>query len=293
MSGAAFGLQHVYGVSDVSVEFVAEVVGEALGDAARNPEGFAPFTAVLNLDGSQRRSRYELGDDPAGTLELARAELGHTAESARCVALVWDGYVTTLGGEKVAVYVEVYELGRPYGHVIAQRYRRGRRGVSTTGLAAQDLTLRYPIVPLTAELMRRHLGEWTEQCRADLRDFVFDFHPGLPHADLVAFDDNPHACVPILEQWLSDLPFGELDTDDATAALAPLARYLAEVLIREYHGRWDVIADGEDFTHVVVVDGNDGLSHQLDPFALVREYADAPLPPLSAILRHALDLVHR
>jgi hypothetical protein len=285
MGLVGLGLEYV---SDVCVEFVAEVVREALADAARDPDGFAPFTAVLNMDGTQRRSRYELGDDPEATLELARAELGGLDESARCVAVVWNGYARHVRGEREAVYVEVYELGRPCGHVVSQSYHRDRLGVSPYGQMSGELARTDPIVPPTVELARRHLGEWTDRCRADLRELVDQLW-----GDVRAFDEDPRTCAPLLEEWLSDLPFGDIDTEDATALLAPVARYLAEVLIRVHRGRWDVTFDGEDFTHIVVVDGNDGLGHQLDPFALVRECADAPLPPVSAILRHALDLVHR
>jgi hypothetical protein len=56
-------------VSETCVDFVAEVVSRVLADAAREPDGFAPFTAVLYMDGNQRRSRHDVGDDPEATLE--------------------------------------------------------------------------------------------------------------------------------------------------------------------------------------------------------------------------------
>jgi len=276
-------------LSDPCLDFVAELAQEALADAEREPDGFSPFTAVLYLDGTQRRRRYEVRDDPEGVLELAHSELGDTGESARCVAVVWDGYIVRMSGRTDdAVHVEAYELGRPGGHILAMAYIRDRRGISVSTEAWHERFETEPIVPLTVESMRRHLDEWTDRCRADLRELVDQLYGDAP-----AFDDDPHACVPVLEEWLSDLPFGELDTEDAVALLAPVARYVAEVLIRVHWGRWDVTSDGENLTHVVVVGGDDGQSHQLDPFALVREYADAPLPPLSTILREALDRVHR
>lgn len=274
--------------SEACVDFVAELVEEALTDADGEPDGFAPFTAVLYVDGTQQRRRYELGDDPEATIESARADLVDVGESAHCVAVVWDGYVSLASGDSEAVFVEAHELGRPRGHLFVQPYQRGRRGVSTNGQRADESGHEPdPIVPLTVELMRRHLDEWADGCRVDLRELVLDLD-----GDVLAFDDDPRTFEPQLEDWLSDLPFGDLDTDDAVVLLAPVARYVAEVLIQVYDGRWDVTADGADLTHVVVVDGDDGQTYHLDPFALVREYADAPLPPLSAILQRALDRVH-
>lgn len=291
-------------VSEVCDDFVTALVQDALAGAEHDPDGFAPFGAVLNMDGTQWRIPDPASHDLETALDLARFELARVSESARCVALVWGGdiqlhadreavYAHLYGG----VYVEVYELGRSVGHIVAMGYRRSRRGVSATGQTAEN-TLTSPIVPLTIELVRRHLGEWAEDCREDLRLFVQQLDADIRgfdrlDDDMRAFDVDSRACGPLFDEWLSTFPFGELDRDDAIALLAPAAQYVAEVLISVHGGRWDVVVDGEQFSHVVVVDGDDGRIHQVDPYAVVAEYADAPLPPLSAFLQHAEDLVHR
>jgi hypothetical protein len=283
----------VEGASDECDDFVTGLVQEALIDAEDHPDGFAPFAAVLYVDGTDRRNDYQAGNDPDAGMRLARSELSQVDDWARCVAVVWNGYADTLDGDREAVYAEVYELGRPEGHVVAMGYRRDQWGVLPTGQIATVKELSEPVVPLTGELMRRHLDEWAADSREDLRLFVEQLYADIHgfydqrEADMRAFDDDPRTCAPLLEDWLSEFPFGELDREGAVALLVPVARYIAEVFIRLHAARWDVTVDGGNFSHVIVVDGNDGRLHQIDPYAFVAEYGNAPLPPLSTILQRA------
>jgi hypothetical protein len=288
----------VDGISEDCDEFVTGLMTEALADADLHPDGFVPFGAVLTVDGQQWRIRREAGKDPQTTLDEVRSELSRVGDSARCVAVVWDTAVRLLNGDHDAVYMEVYELGRPVGHLAAMGYHRGPQGVSPTGQMTAEHTLTEPIVAPSAPLVRRHLDEWADECRADFRLFVQQLNADIRGFDQLddnmrAFDNDPRSCGPLIDQWLSSFPFGELDTDDAVALLKPVAQYLTEVLVQMYGGRWDVGSDDQPFSHVIVIDGDDGLTHQVDPYAVVAEYADAPLPPVSAMLKRAVEFVHR
>jgi hypothetical protein len=288
----------IEGVSTECDDFVTALVEDAVADAHAEPDGFAPFGAVLDMYGEEWRIRDPDNEDPEKARAVIRTELSRESDTARCVAVVWDGIEDVNGHQFEVIYVEVYELGRPYGHIVALRYRRGPVGATAIGQTAQD-TLTEPIIALTADLMRRHLDEWTESEREELRQFVeqqqadaYGFWDEREDA-MHAFEEDPTTFGSLLEQYLSTFPFGELDTEDAVAVLEPLARYVSEVLIRLNGGRWDVAEKDGELSLVIVVDGDDGQNHEIDPYALVAEYADAPLPPLSTIVRQALDLVHR
>jgi len=288
----------VEGVTDVCDDFVTGLVQEALIDAEDHPEGFAPFGAVLYMDGTDLVNDYQAGD-PDGALRLARSELSQVGDWARCVAMVWNGAAHTFDGDGEAVYAEVYELGRPQGRIVAMGYRRDQWGILPTGQIASVEEATDPIVALRVDLVRRHLDEWAADNREDLRLFVEQLNADVQgfydqrEAYMRAFDDDPRTSQPLLEDWLSGFSYGRLDREDAVALLAPVARYVAEVLIRLHAARWDVTVDDAGVCHVLVVDGDDGRLHQIDPYAFVAEYGNAPLPPLSTILQRATDLVHR
>lgn len=285
---------NVEGVGEACEDFVTELVQEALIFAEDNPDGFAPFGVVLLMDGTQWDVPDPILDDPDAALEAILTQLSQSTESARCVAAVWDGPTPQHDGKLGAVFVEVQELGRPYSRMVAMGYQRNSHGVSATGQLS-DSAATAPMVPLTVDLVRRHLDEWAEDNYAELRQLVWELHAdtyGYDRIDeaMLAFDHDPRPAWPLLNRLLSGYRFGELDRDDAIALLQPVAQWIAEILIRIHGARWDVVADGERFAHVVVLDGG---TRRLDPYAFVAEYAQAPLPPVADIARRAEEEIQR
>lgn len=271
---------NVEGVSEACEDFATELVEQALVFAEENPDGFAPFGAVLLMDGTQLDVPDPLLHDPDAALDAILAELSKPTESARCVAAVWEGTPPDDDVQRGTVFVEVYELGRPYSRVVAMGYRRTADGVSATG-QRQDTAETAPMVPLTADLVRRHLDEWAEEEYRQLRQIVWDLHVDTYGYDdryddvMDPFDRDPRRAGPLLDQMLADYQFGELDHDDAVVLLHPIAQWIGEILIRVHGAKWDVAPDGDTFTHVVVFDG--GTRH-FDPYAFIARYADEPLP---------------
>jgi len=192
------------------------------------------------------------------------------------------------------VLVEVYELGRPYSRVVAMGYRRKSHGVRATGQLS-DTAETAPMVPMTVDLVRRHLHEWAQDAYAQLRQLVWELHADTygydgVHQAMRAFDSDPRPAWPLLDRLVSDYRFGELDHDDAIALLQPVAQWIAEILIRIHGARWDVVADGQRFAHVVVLDGG---ARQLDPYAFVAQYSQAQLPSVADIARRAQEHIQR
>ncbi|GLY67554.1 hypothetical protein [Amycolatopsis taiwanensis] len=123
-----------------SGDFTYELVDLALEQAAAYDAGFLPFAAILGKDGS--RDIWRLVDDEnsptvEGCAALARQRLRELDGSAHCAALVWDGYITFEGEEQTeAVFVESFELGRPAGVLVVQRYGRYDGGFDRIGIPA-------------------------------------------------------------------------------------------------------------------------------------------------------------
>jgi hypothetical protein len=279
---------NVEGISEACEDFVTELVQEALIFAEDNPDGFAPFGVVLLMDGGQWDIPDPILNDPDAALEAILTELSQSTESARCVAAVWDGPTPQGDSKSGAVFVEVHELGRPYSRMVAMGYQRTSHGVRATGRLS-DSEQTPPMVPLTVDLVRRHLTEWAEADYAALRRLVWELHADTYGYDRIdeamnAFDRDPRPAWPLLDQLLSGYQFGELDRDDAIALLEPAAQWIAEILIRVHGARWEVVADGDRFAHIVVLDGG---TRRLDPYAFVAEYASAPLPSVADMARGA------
>lgn len=115
-----------------SGDFVFEAIDVALEHAGESGHGFLPFVTVLGRDGSKEISQL-VDDEDHPTIEggvaLGRQRLREVDESAHCVTLCWDGYLTLEGSRTDAVFVEGYELGRPAGVLLAQRYERHNGGL--------------------------------------------------------------------------------------------------------------------------------------------------------------------
>ncbi|NIJ12142.1 hypothetical protein FHU38_002486 [Saccharomonospora amisosensis] len=115
-----------------SGDFVFETIDLALEHAAESEHGFLPFATVLARDGSKELARL-VDDEDNPTIEggvmLGRQRLREVNGSAHCVTLCWDGYLTLEGRRTDAVFVEGYELGRPVGVLLAQRYERHSGGL--------------------------------------------------------------------------------------------------------------------------------------------------------------------
>jgi hypothetical protein len=118
-------------------ELALDAVDHALQNAMTTPDGFIPFAFTLAADGSRVMTRFvdDDGTDPTvvGGVALARQQLRSADASVRCVALAWDGYLTYGSSRTEAVFVEGYEVGRPAGVLIAQRYERRGGGLTRIG----------------------------------------------------------------------------------------------------------------------------------------------------------------
>ncbi|MEU3273733.1 hypothetical protein ABZ639_23090 [Saccharomonospora sp. NPDC006951] len=100
-------------------------------------DGFVPLATILGEDGSRNILKL-VGDENASwsqedAIALGRGKLRELDEDAHCVTLVYDGYFTGDGERTEAVFVEAYELGRPAGVHMCQRYERSGDGVRLVG----------------------------------------------------------------------------------------------------------------------------------------------------------------
>jgi hypothetical protein len=118
-------------------EFTLDAIDHAMQNAVTAPAGFIPFALTMAVDGSLSMMRFVDDDGTNPTVEggvaLGRQALRSVDVSTRCVALAWDGYLTYGEGRTEAVFVEGYELGRPAGVLLAQRYERRNGGLSRIG----------------------------------------------------------------------------------------------------------------------------------------------------------------
>ncbi len=118
-------------------ELAFDEIDQAMEDAAPAPAGFIPFALVQSDDGSRTMLRFidDDGTSPtvAGGVAVGRQALQSVDESTQCVALAWDGYLTYGEDRTEAVFVEGYELGRPAGVLLAQRYERRAGSLSRIG----------------------------------------------------------------------------------------------------------------------------------------------------------------
>jgi hypothetical protein len=124
-------------MSPESSEFTFTAIGIAMGNADSAASGFIPFGLILANDGSRELWRFVDDDGTNPTIEggvaLGRQRFREFDGSARCVALVWDGYAELYGERTEAVYVEAYELGQPAGVLMIQRYDRQDGRLSLIG----------------------------------------------------------------------------------------------------------------------------------------------------------------
>ncbi|GAA4616873.1 hypothetical protein [Saccharopolyspora hordei] len=110
-----------------STAFVFETVDLGV-EHAELESGFVPFATLLGPDGGRQVWKLVGDEDGEWTQEqcvaLGRERLRDLDEDAHCVTLVYDGWFTGDGGRTEAVFVEAYELGRPAGVHLCQRYER-------------------------------------------------------------------------------------------------------------------------------------------------------------------------
>jgi len=106
-----------------------------LENAGIAADGFVPFAMVAHDDGQRKLLRF-VADGHDEAVVQARNKLSTVDDDVHCVALTWDGYLTVEGKRSAAVFVEAFELGRPAGVLIAQRYKRKRKRIEQVGNAA-------------------------------------------------------------------------------------------------------------------------------------------------------------
>ncbi|MER7012189.1 hypothetical protein ABT324_12265 [Saccharopolyspora sp. NPDC000359] len=123
-------------LDDVATAFLFEVVDLGM-EYAKLEDGFVPLATILGVDGQKHIWKLVGDEDGAFTQEqgvaLGRERLQELDEDAHCATLVYDGYFTGDGERTEAVFVEAYQLGRPAGVLMCQRYQRRRGDVQLIG----------------------------------------------------------------------------------------------------------------------------------------------------------------
>ncbi|KAA5834943.1 hypothetical protein F1721_09000 [Saccharopolyspora hirsuta] len=114
-------------LDDGSTAFLFEAVDLGM-EYAKFEDGFVPLATVLGPGGQKHIWKLVGDEDGSWTQEqgvaLGREKLHDLDEDAHCVTLIYDGYFTGDGGRTEAVFVEAYQLGRPAGVHMCQRYER-------------------------------------------------------------------------------------------------------------------------------------------------------------------------
>jgi hypothetical protein len=122
-----FGLSTFDNLGDEASEVVFEAIDLGM-EYASGSAAFIPFLLAVGSDGD--RNIWKLIDDDGtsptaeGGVALGRQLVRDIDRTTRCVALAWDGYLTYGEDRTEAVFVEGYELGRPAGVLLVQRYER-------------------------------------------------------------------------------------------------------------------------------------------------------------------------
>ena len=114
-------------LGEESGDFIFRTIDIGMESAATTDTGFTPFVTILPPDGGTVVCRMDVAEGEYGGeegVEFCRDHLRSVDPSVRCVAVVWDGYVTLDDVRTEALFVEGYELGRPVGVLMAQRYER-------------------------------------------------------------------------------------------------------------------------------------------------------------------------
>jgi len=114
-------------LSRESGDFVFATIDIGMQEAATTDVGFTPFVTLQASDGGMVVCHMDTGEGEYNGEEgvaFCREHLRTVDPSVRCVAIVWDGYVTLDDRRTEAVFVEAYELGQPVGVLMAQRYER-------------------------------------------------------------------------------------------------------------------------------------------------------------------------
>lgn len=160
------------GIDEKSTAFLFDAVDLGMEYAKFDADGFVPLATILGEDGSQHIWKLIGDDDEPWTQEqgvaLGREKLRELDEDAHCVTLVYDGYFTSDGARTEAVFVEAYELGRPAGVQMCQRYERRGDEVVLIGnpLLLDDET--EPLVPADRQAVEYpHLGPETKKFALD------------------------------------------------------------------------------------------------------------------------------
>lgn len=132
-----------------STEFVFDTIDIAM-DAATTGD-FTPFVTMMAQDTGLVICRMDVEQgDLTGEegVELCRDHLRQVdPTTVRSVAILWDGYLTLEGMRTEAVFVEAYELGRPTGVLMAQRYDRQNNELTRLGNPALLSDEPDPLVP--------------------------------------------------------------------------------------------------------------------------------------------------
>jgi hypothetical protein len=129
-------------------EFVFQTLDIAM-DAATTSD-FTPFVTILPPDlrmmvCHMNVAQGEYSGEEAVT--LCREHLRTVDPSVHAVAVTWDGYLTLDDVRTEAVFVEGYELGRPVGVLMAQRYERYNDELSPIGNPVLLSRQPEPLVP--------------------------------------------------------------------------------------------------------------------------------------------------
>lgn len=124
-------------LSPESGDYVFDTIDIGMEHAAVGDGGFTPFVTLMAPDKGIVVCRMDVAEgDYTGEegVDLCRDHLRSVdPDSVRSVAILWDGYLTLEDTRTEAVFVEAYELGRPSGVLMAQRYERGHDELTRMG----------------------------------------------------------------------------------------------------------------------------------------------------------------
>ncbi|MCI2422538.1 hypothetical protein MOQ72_34435 [Saccharopolyspora sp. K220] len=138
-------------LDEASIGFLFDAVDLGMEYAKLEANGFVPLATVLGEDGSKNIWKLFENNQNDWTVEggvaLGRQKLQEVDDATHCVTLIYDGYFTGDGERTEAVFVEAYELGRPAGVLMAQRYERRGGGLNLIGNPMLLEDEQEPLVP--------------------------------------------------------------------------------------------------------------------------------------------------
>ncbi|MEV8021819.1 hypothetical protein AB0O76_36940 [Streptomyces sp. NPDC086554] len=110
--------------------------------------------------------------------------------------------------------------------------------------------------------------------------------------DVAVFDHDPLTFQTTLDDFVTRLPFKEFEEDDWIWLHSQLVAYTADILIRNYGGRWARLTDASltpSHRYLIAAVSQDGVPRHIDLHSLVFEHLHPVPQRIPRLIERVLD----